>query len=85
MLNVPYQQVSIEKTQNWTHTEYDYISTNKGQWFAIDVRLGINMDIVFGFRFGRRGIKPKKHEYKIKKHSLVSRIGNGNKKHQQRF
>lgn len=45
MLNVPYQQVSIEKTQNWTHTEYDYISTNKGQWFAIDVRLGINMDI----------------------------------------
>ena len=40
---------------------------------------------IFGFRFGRRGIKPKKHEYKIKKHSLVSRIGNGNKKHQQCF
>ncbi len=40
---------------------------------------------IFGFRFGRRGIKPKKHEYKVKKHSPVSRIGNGNKKHQQCF
>ena len=40
---------------------------------------------IFGFRFGRREIKPKKHEYKVKKHSPVSRIGNGNKKHQQCF
>ena len=45
MLNVPYQRVCIEKTQNPIRTDFDYISTNKGQWFAIDVRLGINMDI----------------------------------------
>ena len=41
MLNVPYQRVCIEKTQNPMRTDYDYISTNKGQWFAIDLRVGI--------------------------------------------
>ena len=40
---------------------------------------------IFEFRFGRRGYNSKKHEYKIKKHSPVLRIRNGNKKHQQCF
>ena len=44
MLNVPYQRVCIEKTQNPMLTDYDYISTNKDQWLAIDVRLGIYME-----------------------------------------
>ncbi|WP_289115086.1 hypothetical protein [uncultured Bacteroides sp.] len=44
MLNVPYQRVCIEKTQNPMLTDYDYISTNKDQWLAIDVRLDIYME-----------------------------------------
>ena len=45
MMNVPYQSVCIESTQNWPTIEYDYISTNKGQWLALDVRLGVSLDI----------------------------------------
>ncbi len=51
----------------------------------VDVMSAGDFICIFEFRFGRRGIKPKKHEYKVKKHSPVSRIGNGNKKHQQCF
>ena len=51
----------------------------------VDIEPAGDFICIFGFRFGRRGIKPKKHEYKVKKHSPVSRIGNGNKKHQQCF
>ena len=45
----------------------------------VDIEPAGDFICIFGFRFGRRGIKPKKHEYKVKKHSPVSRIGNGNK------
>lgn len=45
MLNVPYRRVCIEKIANWPHIDYDYISTNKGQWFALDIRVGINAEI----------------------------------------
>lgn len=45
MLNIPYQRVCIEKTTGLVVTDYDYISTNKGQWFAMDIHLGINADI----------------------------------------
>ena len=51
----------------------------------VDIAPAGDFICIFGFRFGRRGIKPKKHEYKVKKHSPVSRIGDGDKKHQQSF
>ncbi|MBO4995882.1 MAG: hypothetical protein J6C78_07965 [Muribaculaceae bacterium] len=41
MLNVPYQRVCIESFPNWHETQYHYISTTKGQWFATDLRIGI--------------------------------------------
>lgn len=47
----------------------------------VDIAPAGDFICIFGFRFGRRGIKPKKHEYKVKKHSPVSRIGDGDKKH----
>lgn len=41
MLNIPYQRVCIESTTDWPKTDYHYISTGKGQWFAVDLRIGI--------------------------------------------
>ena len=45
MLNIPYQRVCIEKTPNLPDIDYDYISTNKGQWFALDLRIGVSLDV----------------------------------------
>jgi len=45
MLNIPYQRVCIEKTQNWPDIEYKYISTTKGQWLAMDLRIGVSLDV----------------------------------------
>ena len=45
MLNIPYQRVCIESTPDWPVIEYDYISTNKGQWLAYEVRAGISLGI----------------------------------------
>lgn len=45
MLNVPYQRVCIESTPNWPTTDYDYVSTGKGQWFAMDLRVGIALEM----------------------------------------
>lgn len=45
MLNIPYQRVCIEKTQNWPDIEYKYISTTKGQWLALDLRIGVSLDV----------------------------------------
>lgn len=45
MLNIPYQSVCIESTPNWPAVDYDYISTTKGQWLAIDLRIGVSLDI----------------------------------------
>lgn len=45
MLNIPYQRVCIEKTDHWHVVDYDYISTGKGQWFAAELRVGLNAQI----------------------------------------
>lgn len=45
LLNLPYQRVCIERTTNWSEKDYDYRSTTAGQWFAVDLRLGLNVDI----------------------------------------
>lgn len=45
MLNIPYSKVCIEKTHNLQVVDYDYISTDKGQWLALDAHLGINVDV----------------------------------------
>lgn len=53
MLNIPYQRVCIEKRNGLIVTDYDYVSTNKGQWLAVDIHLGINADIgPCGFSLG---------------------------------
>lgn len=41
MLNIPYRRVCLDLTYNWPATDYEYVSTNHGQWCAIDVRLGV--------------------------------------------
>lgn len=45
LLNIPYRRVCIENHQNAAKVDYDYISTNKGQWFAGELRLGISANI----------------------------------------
>ena len=45
MLNVPYQRVCIEITRNLFPVDYDYVSTTAGQWLAVELRLGVVMDI----------------------------------------
>lgn len=45
MLNIPYQRVCIESTPNWPAIEYDYISTSSGQWLALDLRIGVSLDV----------------------------------------
>ena len=45
MLNLPYKRVDIVNNRYWPVTEYDSTHTNKGQWFATDIRIGINADI----------------------------------------
>lgn len=45
MLNIPYARVCIEKTQGLQVYDYDYVSTNRGQWLAWDVHAGVNLDV----------------------------------------
>lgn len=45
MLNIPYRRVCIALTPHWPHEDYTYVSTNRGQWFAAEVRAGVNVDI----------------------------------------
>lgn len=45
MLNIPYTKVCIERSYNLQVVDYDYISTSKEQWLAVDVHLGVNADI----------------------------------------
>ena len=44
MLNVPYQRVCINTTPHWPAIEPKFISTTKGQWLAVDLRVGVNLD-----------------------------------------
>lgn len=41
MLNIPYTGVNIRQYTIWPDYNLKYISTSKGQWFAIDIRLGV--------------------------------------------
>lgn len=45
MLNIPYQRVNIETVHGNVSSAGGYVSTNRGQWLAFDLRLGISMDI----------------------------------------
>lgn len=45
MLNIPYKRVCIEKTHNLQVVDYDYVSTNRGQWIAFDIHFGVNLDV----------------------------------------
>lgn len=45
MLNIPYQKVWIESYPNRRVVEHDYVSTTKGQWLAIDLRVGVSLDM----------------------------------------
>ncbi len=45
MLNVPYSHVNIRQYRGWPNFEYKSVSTTKGQWFAMDLRLGIYANI----------------------------------------
>ncbi len=45
VLNIPYQRVCIESTRDFPRVEYEYVSTSKGQWFAVELRLGICMEV----------------------------------------
>lgn len=53
MCNIPYRRVCIDKITGLIVTDYEYISTNKGQWLALDIHLGVNADIgPCGFSIG---------------------------------
>lgn len=45
MMNVPYTKVWIQQTTNWPECEYKSVSTSKGQWFALDVHIGVYANI----------------------------------------
>lgn len=44
LLNIPYQSVCIER-YHYFDTDYDHISTTKGQWSAFELRVGLTLDI----------------------------------------
>lgn len=44
-MSIPYRRVCIESTPNWPVIDYDYVSTSKGQWLALDLRLGVSLDV----------------------------------------
>lgn len=45
MLNLPYTHVCIDKLRGAEVYDYEYISTNRGQWLAWDVHAGINVEV----------------------------------------
>lgn len=45
MMNVPYAGVNIRQYTKWPDYELDHISTCKGQWFALDLRVGVYVNI----------------------------------------
>lgn len=45
MMNIPYHSVYIDNTSKWPNTEYEKISTNKGQWGAFDARIGVYINM----------------------------------------
>lgn len=45
MLNIPYTSVWIRQTTQWPQYESKRISTNQGQWLAVDLRAGIYVNV----------------------------------------
>lgn len=45
MMNIPYHSVYIDSTPHWPQTDSKKISTNKGQWCAIDAKIGVYVNI----------------------------------------
>lgn len=45
MINVPYKRVCIRQDLRWPESEYRYVGTSKGQWFALDIRLGVYANV----------------------------------------
>lgn len=45
MLNIPYEAVNIRQTTRWPDYEYKHVSTTNGQWFALDLRLGVFLNV----------------------------------------
>lgn len=41
MLNLPYTGVNIRQYTHWPDYNLKHTSTSKGQWFAVDLRLGV--------------------------------------------
>lgn len=41
MLNIPYHSVYVEENTNWPEHDYKKVSTTKGQWCAMDLRVGV--------------------------------------------
>ena len=53
MLNVPYSSANIRQYTMWPDYDYKHISTNDGQWFAIDLRAGVYLNVgPLGFSAG---------------------------------
>ncbi|MDE6808921.1 MAG: hypothetical protein K2J42_02395 [Muribaculaceae bacterium] len=53
MMSIPYQKVDVELIDHFPNNEYKRVSTNKGQWLALDLRLGISADFdSFGITIG---------------------------------
>lgn len=44
MLNIPYAGANIRQYTSWPDYDYEHISTSKGQWFAVDLRVGVYLN-----------------------------------------
>lgn len=45
MMNIPYTRVWIRQYTNWPNYESESASTGGGQWWAVDLRVGIYANI----------------------------------------
>ena len=53
MMNIPYARVCIHQFTNWPDYVYKYVSTSQGQWFAMDLRVGVYANVgPLGFSAG---------------------------------
>ncbi len=41
MMNIPYASANIRQFTKWPDYDYKHISTSKGQWLAVDMRIGV--------------------------------------------
>lgn len=53
MMNIPYTKVWIRQNTNWPEYESNSVSTCKGQWLGLDIKLGIYVNFgPLGFSAG---------------------------------